>query len=84
MDRLFDTLCTTKPGGMGLSISRTILAAHGGRLWTTPHDNHSATFQFTLPTSEERRDSLFTLAKERASHLPQAGDPLCRGWMRAE
>jgi PAS domain S-box-containing protein len=56
MARLFDAFFTTKPGGMGigLSISRTIIEAHGGRLWATPNDGPGATFQFTLPAGSER------------------------------
>jgi PAS domain S-box-containing protein len=56
MARLFDAFFTTKPGGMGigLSISRTIIEAHGGRLWATANDGHGATFQFILPASSER------------------------------
>jgi PAS domain S-box-containing protein len=55
LDRIFDAFFTTKPEGMGmgLSISRTIIEAHGGRLWATPHDGHGATFQFTLPMHSE-------------------------------
>ena len=54
-DRLFDAFYTTKPNGigMGLAISRSIIAAHGGRLWTTPNIPHGAVFQFTLPPFRE-------------------------------
>ena len=43
---------TTKKGGLGLglSISRTIIETHGGRLWATPNKDRGATFRFTLPT----------------------------------
>ena len=48
---VFDAFCTTKPEGMGmgLAISRSIIDAHGGRLWTEPNGQFGATFQFTLP-----------------------------------
>ena len=49
--RIFDALYTTKPGGlgMGLSISRTIVEHHGGRLAVVAQDGPGATFEFTLP-----------------------------------
>ncbi|HWT81654.1 MAG TPA: ATP-binding protein, partial [Candidatus Methylomirabilis sp.] len=50
-DQIFDSFYTTKPGGMGmgLSISRSILEVHGGRLWATAKDGAGTLFHFTLP-----------------------------------
>jgi PAS domain S-box-containing protein len=49
-ERMFDAFHTTKPGGlgMGLSISRSIVESHDGRLWAVSNDGPGATFQFTL------------------------------------
>jgi len=53
LPRLFEPFYTTKPDGMGigLSISRSIIEAHGGRLWATPCEPHGALFQFTIPAA---------------------------------
>src|SRR5712691_4319383 len=51
LDRLFEAFYTTKPSGMGmgLSICRSIIEAHGGRVWATANVPHGAVFKFTLP-----------------------------------
>jgi len=48
---VFDAFSTTKSEGMGmgLAISRSIIDAHGGRLWTEANEHYGVTFQFTLP-----------------------------------
>ena len=57
--KIFDPFYTTKPGGMGmgLSICRSILQAHGGRLWATAKDGPGTAFHFTLPKYHEEESN---------------------------
>jgi PAS domain S-box-containing protein len=58
-DKIFDSFYTTKAGGMGmgLSISRSILQAHGGRLWATAKDGTGTILYFTLPKYHEEESN---------------------------
>jgi PAS domain S-box-containing protein len=60
VDKLFSAFFTTRPGGMGmgLSISRSIIEAHGGRLWATPNEPRGAIFHFSLPVDGKGEDRL--------------------------
>jgi signal transduction histidine kinase len=51
LERVFDPFYTSKPSGlgMGLSICRSIIEAHGRRLWANANVTREATFQFTVP-----------------------------------
>src|ERR1700752_3024610 len=55
MDRLFDSFYTTKNDGMGigLSVSRSIIASHNERLWTTLNEGPGATFSFSIPFAHD-------------------------------
>jgi signal transduction histidine kinase len=57
--RIFEAFYTTKSSGlgMGLSICRSIVEAHGGRLWATPNEPHGAVFCMMLPIGEENLES---------------------------
>ena len=68
-ERIFDAFFSTKPQGtgMGLSISRRIIEAHGGRLWASANAQEGATFQFTLPSTAA--DTRFTAASEAGTKV---------------
>ena len=55
VERLFEAFYTTKSGGMGigLSVSRSIIESHRGRLWATPNEGPGATFSFSIPLGSE-------------------------------
>jgi PAS domain S-box-containing protein len=55
IEKLFDAFYTSKSGGMGigLSVSRSIIERHHGRLWAEPHDGPGATFSFSIPFGPE-------------------------------
>ena len=58
MERLFQSFYTTKDDGMGigLSISRSIIENHHGRLWATPNDGPGVTFSFSIPLAADSTD----------------------------
>jgi signal transduction histidine kinase len=72
--RIFDPLFTTKPNGMGLglSICRSIIEAHGGQMWASPGSPHGAVFQFTMPIWEQSA----TLTENMESAALQTPTPL--------
>ena len=70
--RIFDPLFTTKPSGMGmgLSICRRIIEAHGGRLWASPGTPHGTEFQFTNSQFESAPDACITCGETRTALSP--------------
>jgi len=72
-DGLFQAFYTTKHDGMGigLSISRSIIEKHNGRLWATPNDGPGATFSFSIPCApedaEDNTESIFDIQEAAAA-----------------
>jgi signal transduction histidine kinase len=66
LDRIFQAFYTTKPGGLGigLSICRSIIEAHGGRLWAVPNEPRGAVFRFALRADNDS-DSLEVSSQSR-------------------
>jgi len=71
MERLFDAFYTTKSDGMGmgLSVSRSIIEGHSGRLWVTPNDGPGATFSFSIPCAAKS-------SKSKSSYAPSLFEPV--------
>ena len=77
LDRVFDAFYTTKSSGvgMGLSICRSIIDAHGGRLWADVNTPRGAVFRFTLPGAEkELTNSLRPTHLTREPHEDTVSD----------
>jgi two-component system sensor kinase FixL len=62
VEQIFEPFFTTKAKGMGLGLSvcRTIIAAHRGKLWATNNAERGATFHFTLPKDASAKEVLIT------------------------
>ena len=71
-DRLFEAFYTTKNEGMGigLSISRSIIERHHGRLWATPNKGPGVTFSFSIPCKPEG----LTSDRTRDARIPSVSD----------
>jgi signal transduction histidine kinase len=75
VDKLFDAFYTTKSGGMGigLSVSRSIIESHHGRLWAAPNDGPGATFSFSIPRGPEGVTGAHSLGAMRTPAVTECG-----------
>ena len=69
LDKIFQPFYTTKAEGlgMGLSICRTIIEAHRGRLWAENNPDRGATFYFTVPVAEQAADQKYSLEPKEST-----------------
>jgi signal transduction histidine kinase len=77
LERVFDAFYTTKSSGtgMGLSICRSIIDAHGGKLWAEANEPRGALFQFTLPDVQSEFTPSQADRRARSARQFNAGAP---------
>jgi signal transduction histidine kinase len=73
LTRLFAPFYTTKPTGtgVGLSISRLIVDAHGGKIWAQPNDGRGTTFYVSIPIAADDTSEPATTGTHLGSYRPQ-------------
>jgi signal transduction histidine kinase len=74
VERLFEAFYTTKRGGMGigLSVSRSIIESHHGRLWAAPNAGPGATAAFSIPSAQEGVTGAHSLGAFRTAAVTDA------------